>query len=118
MKNHPFSIAMGGLAIALFAAPQFVLAAQGDLQQAISETQKAIVYGDDPHHSSSFIQHAENAINHAMTVQKAQPNAHIKKGISYLRKGIKISYDTHWVSRERRGAAQAKKALKQFQAAQ
>jgi len=118
MNFHRFMTALAGIGIAAFLAPQPAPAAQFDLEKAIFETQKAIAYGDDPHHSSSYVQHAENAIDHAMTAQKAKPNAQVAKGIGYLRKGIKATYDTHWISRERRGAAQAKKALKQFQAAQ
>jgi hypothetical protein len=105
-----------GLALASFAAPQIAFA-QSDLDQAISETQKALQYGDEAHHASSFVQHVDNAIDHAMMSQKAQPNAHVKKAIQYLRRGRKIAYDTHWTSRLRKGAAQADKALKQLQAA-
>ncbi len=104
------------LALASFAAPQIAFA-QSDIDQAISETQKAIQYGDEAHHASSFVQHMDNAIDHAMMAQKAQPNAHVKKAIQYLRRGRKIAYDTHWASRLRKGAAQAGKALKQLQAA-
>ena len=104
------------LVLALVAGPAF--AQSSDLQQAISETQKAINYGSEIAHASSFVQHSDNAIDHAMMAQKAQPNKHIKAAIADLRRGIKIAKDTHWLSRLRKGAKQAQKALTELQAAQ
>jgi hypothetical protein len=105
-----------GLALALLAAPASAQS-QSDLDQAIMETQKAIHYGTEAHHGSSFIQHIDNAIDHAMMAQKAQPNPHVKKAIAYLRRGRRIVDGTHWPSILHKGATQATKALGQLKAA-
>jgi hypothetical protein len=102
------------VALALMAGP--ALAQTDHLALAISETQKAIHYGAEVAHSSSFVQH--NAIDHAMMAQKANPNKHIKAAIADLRRGKRIADGTHWASILRRGAKQTQKALKELQAAQ
>jgi Small metal-binding protein len=104
------------LALALAAGP--ALAQTDHLAMAISETQKAIHYGAEVAHGSSFVQHTDNAIDHAMMAQKAKPNKHIKAAIADLRRGKRIVDGTHWASILRRGAKQAQKALTQLQAAQ
>ena len=104
------------LALALMAGP--ALAQTDDLAMAISETQKAIHYGAEVAHSSSFVQHTDNAIDHAMMAQKAKPNKHIKAAIADLRRGKRIADGTNWASILRRGAKQTQKALKELQAAQ
>jgi Small metal-binding protein len=104
------------VALALVAGP--ALAQTDDLGAAISETQKAIQYASEGHHGSSFVQHTDNAIDHAMMAQKAKPNKHIKSAIADLRRGKKIVDGTHWPSILRRGGKQAQKALRELQAAQ
>ena len=104
------------VALALMAGP--ALAQTDHLALAISETQKAIHYGAEVAHSSSFVQHTDNAIDHAMMAQKAKPNKHIKAAIADLRKGKRIVDGTHWPSILRKGAKQAQKALTELQAAQ
>ena len=104
------------LALALVASP--ALAQTDHLAAAISETQKAIHFGAEVAHSSSFVQHTDNAIDHAMMAQKANPNKHIKAAIADLRRGKRIADGTHWASILRRGAKQTQKALKELQAAQ
>ena len=91
MITRRLMIALSGFGLALFVAPQISLAAGDHLEQAIAETQKAIHYGEDPHHASSFVQHADNAVHHAIQAEKEQPNQHIKNGISHLRRGIKVA---------------------------
>lgn len=117
MKRREFLHAMAGFAIAFAASPQIALAAGSHLDHAIVATKKAIHYGDMPHHESSFAQHIDNAIDEAMKAEKAHPNPHIKQAIRDLRRGHGIAYDSHSPHRQRRGAAQAKKALRQLQAA-
>ncbi|QGM45705.1 small metal-binding protein SmbP [Methylocystis heyeri] len=106
-----------GLALALLAAPASAQPQQSHLDMAIAETQKAIHYGTEPHHGSSFIQHIDNAIDHAVMAQKAHPNMHIKKAILYLRHGRRIVDGSHWPSILHKGATQATKALGQLKAA-
>ena len=117
MIRHVFRIASAfALGLVLIAGP--ALAQTDHLAMAISETQKAIHYGAEVAHGSSFVQHSDNAIDHAMMAQKAKPNKHIKAAIADLRKGKRIVDGTHWLSRLRKGAKQAQKALTELQAAQ
>jgi hypothetical protein len=86
--------------------------------QAIAQINKAIPYGEEPQHSySSFVQHIDNAIDHAVLAQRAHASSHVEKAIRYLRRARRIAYGTHLLSYSRRGAALAKKALAQLQAA-
>lgn len=116
MITRRLTIALMGFGLALFAAPQVVLAANEHLEQAISETKKAIEYGEEPHHASSFIEHVENAIGHAESAQKQEPSLHIERGIKHLRSAKKIAYDTHSTRRLKAAAKHAKKALSEFEA--
>ncbi|HMK90228.1 MAG TPA: small metal-binding protein SmbP [Methylocystis sp.] len=118
MERRKFLLASIGSAFAALLAPALAVAASGDIAQAIDEIQKAIPYGVEPAHSSSFVQHVDNAIDHAVTAQKAQANPHVKKAIGYLRRARKIAYGTHLLRYSRRGAALAKRALTELQAAQ
>ncbi len=117
MKRRNFLNVAVGLAFAFMAVPQIAQAAGSHLDHAISATRKAIHYGDMPHHESSFTQHIDNAIDQAMKAEKAHPNPHIKHAIQDLRQGRSIAFDSHSPHRQRRGAAQAKKALRQLEAA-
>jgi hypothetical protein len=117
MIRHVFRVTSAfALALALIAGP--ALAQTDHLTLAISETQKAIHYGAEAAHGSSFVQHTDNALDHAIMAQKAKPNKHIKAAIADLRKGKRIVDGTHWPSILRKGAKQARKALTQLQAAQ
>ena len=104
------------LALAIVTGP--ALAQTDHLAMAISETQKAIHYGAEVAHSSSFVQHTDNAIDHAMIAPRPTSNEHIKAAIADLRRGKRIADGTHWASILRRGAKQTQKALKELQAAQ
>lgn len=117
MKRRDFLNIVAGAAFAFTAVPQIAQAAGSHLDHAISSTRKAIHYGDTPHHESSFAQHIDNAIDQAMKAEKAHPNPHIKHAIQDLRRGRAIAFDSHSPHRQRRGAAQAKKALRQLEAA-
>ncbi len=114
--KHKLTVGLIGLGLALLVPPQLALASSSDLQQAIKETQKAIHYGHDPHHASSFVQHGENAIHDGLRAEKAQPNRHIKSGVSHLRRGVRIAKGTHSRTRLLAGAKQARAALRQFEA--
>lgn len=115
--NYRRFIISASAALALLAAPATAFA-QSHLDKAIAETRKAIHYGTEAHHDSSFVQHVDNAIHHAKLAQKTHPNPHIKKAITYLRRGREIAYRTHWASILDRGAMQTTKALAQLKAAQ
>ncbi len=104
---------LGALAIvALFPlAPASSFAAASHLDRAVSETKKAVHYGNMPHHESSFAQHIDNAIDQATLAQRAYPNPKIKKALHFLWRGKRIAYDSHMPRLQRQGAAQASKAL-------
>jgi Small metal-binding protein len=118
MERREFLRASAGCAIAAMFVPGIALAQEDHVAQAIDEINKAIPYGEEPQHSSSFVQHIDNAIDHAVMAQKANANAHVKKAIRYLRRARKIAYGTHLLRYSRRGAALAKKALAELQSAQ
>jgi hypothetical protein len=117
MERRGFLQASIGLALAAFVAPGVAFTAGSHIAQAIAQINKAIPYGEEPQHSSSFVQHIDNAIDHAVMAQKAHANAHVKQAIRYLRRARRIAYGTHLLRYSRRGAALAKKALAQLQAA-
>lgn len=116
MITRRLTIALTGFGLALFVLPQISLAADDPLEQAIAETKKAIHYGEEPHHAASFVEHADNAIHHAIQAEKEQPNQHIKSGLSHLRRGIKVAKYTHSRRRLMAGAKHAQQALRQFEA--
>jgi SPX domain protein involved in polyphosphate accumulation len=86
------------------------------LQQAIQDTEKAARWAEDPNHDSSFVEQVDNALDNAIQAQKEEPNPHIKKGISLLRRAKKVAGGSHMRSFELRGAKIAMQALHQFQA--
>jgi hypothetical protein len=116
MERREFLRASIASAVAALVIPNASLAAD-HIAEAIAQINKAIPYGEEPAHSSSFVQHIDNAIDHAVKAQRAHPNPHIKKAIGYLRRARRIAYGTHLLRYSRRGAALAKKALAQLQVA-
>jgi hypothetical protein len=116
MKRRDFLSASIATAFAGLLVPASAFAQdQDDIAQAIAEIEKAIPFGEEPAHSSSFVQHIDNAIDHAVTAQKAHGDKHVKKAIAYLRRARKTAYGTHLLSYSRRAAGLAKKALAQLQ---
>ena len=120
MERRTFLRGSIGFALAALAPSGIALAAaSGDhVAQAIDQINKAIPYGEEPAHSSSFVQHIDNAIDHAVMARKAHAGPHVSRAILYLRRARRIAYGTHLLSYSRRGASLAKKALAQLQAAQ
>lgn len=118
MKRREFLCASIGLTLAGFLAPDIAFAAKGHVAQAIAQVRKAIPYGEEPQHSSSFVQHIDNAIDHAVMAQRAHPSHALKRAISYLRRARRTAYGTHLLSVSRRAASLAQRALLHLQAAQ
>jgi len=116
MERREFLRASIGFALAAIAPSGIALAAGDHISQAIAQINKAIPYGEEPHHSSSFVQHIDNAIDHAMMAQRAHPNSNVKRAIGYLRRARRTAYGTHLLKYSRRAAALAKKALAKLQA--
>ncbi len=117
MERRGFLRASICLALTTLVAPGIVHAAGHHIAQAIAQINKAIPYGEEPQHSSSFVQHIDNAIDHAVMAERAHPNSHVRRAIRYLRRARRIAYGTHLLRYSRRGAALAKKALAQLHAA-
>ncbi len=119
MERREFLNALTVSAIATLVAPRIAFASTGDqISSAMSAINKALPYGEEPAHSSSFVQHIDNAIDHAMMAERAHANSHVKTAIRYLRRARKIAYGTHMLKYSRKGAALAKKALAQLQSAE
>lgn len=116
MDRRGFLSASIGSALAALVMPGAALA-EDHIAEAIAEINKAVPYGEEPAHSSSFVQHIDNAIDHAVMAQRAHANRHVKKAIGYLRRARKIADGTHLLKYSRRGASLAQKALTQLQAA-
>jgi hypothetical protein len=116
MDRRSFLRASIGSSIAALVIPGAALA-DDHIAEAIAQINKAIPYGEEPAHSSSFVQHIDNAIDHAVMAQRAHANRHVNRAIGFLRRARKVAYGTHLLRYSRRGASLAKKALAQLQAA-
>ncbi|MBU3888521.1 small metal-binding protein SmbP [Methylosinus sp. KRF6] len=108
-------IAVSALWLALFAAPQASLAAE-HLTQTIRETTEAIQEGRSGY-STSLVEHATNALDHARAAQKAKADPHIKTGIRHLQKAIRTAKGTHSGPRTAVAVRHAEAALTHFQSA-
>ncbi|MFY9655395.1 MAG: small metal-binding protein SmbP [Methylocystis sp.] len=118
MKRREFVGGMAALGLVQVAGLPTAFAAGDHVAQAITQINKAIPYGEEPHHSSSFVQHIDNAIDHAVMADRAHPNSAIKTAIFYLRRARGIAYGTHLLRYSRRGAALAQKAMAKLQTVQ
>ncbi len=118
MKRREFSNAMAALGLGLLIGLTAASAVGDPIARAVDEIGKAIPYGEEPDHSSLFVQHIDNAIDRAMMANGANPNSHVKEAIVLLRRARESAYGTHLLHNSREGAALAQKALAQLQAAQ
>lgn len=101
-----------GLGLGLFARPAF--AEPGYLEQAISETKEAIAAGQ-ANEAASFVEHADDAIDHARSAVWQTPVDPIRKGIKFLRKAVKLAKGTSLDKRIAKATEQAQLALQQFE---
>ncbi len=92
-------------------------AQENHLQMAIQSAAKAAQSGYR-HHPSSLVNHADNAIDHAMMAQKQHKNGHVKAAIGKLRHAIRTAKGTHSFRRDILAAHMAQHAMKDLQAAQ
>jgi len=65
MITRRLMIALMGLGLGSFMAPQIALAAGTHIEHAIEETQQAVQERSKAHHASALVEHADNAIDHA-----------------------------------------------------
>lgn len=100
-------LGLGALASPAAADPNY-------LQEAISETREAIAAGKALQ-ASSFVEHADDAIDDARSAVWRNPVDPIRKGIKYLRKAVKLAKGTSSDKRIIKATEQAQLALEQFE---
>jgi hypothetical protein len=115
MRRRQFLLGAMALAFGQATAIPVALAAGDHVAQAIAQINMAIPYGEQPHHSSSFVQHIDNAIDHAVMAQRTHPSANVNRAIAQLRRARRTAYGTHLLSYSRRAASLAQKALSNLQ---
>ncbi len=101
-----------GLGVGLFAGP--ACADPNYLEEAITETRAAIDAGKQLQ-AGSFVEHAEDAIDHARSAVWQTPVDPIRKGMKYLRKAVKLAKGTSYDKRISKATDQAELALQQFE---
>jgi hypothetical protein len=90
----------------------------GNLQQAIQHTQQAIQAGQQKN-PSSFVEHADNAIDSAMQAEKGgAKRPRVEAGVQQLREAIRTAQGTHSERRVQAAVRRAQTALSDFQSAQ
>jgi len=115
MRRRQFLMGAMALALGQGVGVSVALAADDHIAQAIDQISKAIPYGEQPHESSSFVQHIDNAIDHAMMAERTHPSRNVKRAVALLRRARKTAYGTHLLSYSRRAASYAQKALTDLQ---
>ncbi|WP_281804592.1 small metal-binding protein SmbP [Methylocystis echinoides] len=114
MMSRRWMILAVGLTLGLGALGGPALAEDNYLQQAIAETTAAIEAGKQGE-ASSFVEHADDAIDRARSAVWGTPVDPIRKGIKYLRKAVKLAKGTSLDKRIAKATEQAELALQQFQ---
>jgi hypothetical protein len=115
MMTRKLILSAAVLAWASVMSPAYAAVGGDHVQRAIKSTEKAIHAGKH-HHSSSLVQHADNAIDHAMMAQRQEPNSHLKSAIAHLRSAIRTAKWTHSWRRDALAARHAQKALNNLEA--
>jgi Small metal-binding protein len=91
IKDSPMSrrfiVAMLGLGLALLLMPQFSLAEEDHIAEAITHTKQAIDHGKQGH-ADVLATHAEAALTHAKASEAAKANPHIAEAIKHLKEAI------------------------------
>lgn len=113
MMRRLFVLALG-MALGLGALASPASADPNYLQQAISETREAIAAGKSLQ-SSSFVEHAVEAIDNARSAVWRNPVDPIRKGIKHLRKAVKLAKGTSYDKRIAKATEQAQLALEEFE---
>jgi hypothetical protein len=114
MMSRRFMILAVSLTLGLGALARPALAEDNYLEQAITETKAAIEAGKQLE-ASSFVEHADDAIDRARSAVWQTPVDPIRKGIKYLRKAVKLAKGTSQDKRIAKATEQAELALQQFQ---
>jgi tetratricopeptide (TPR) repeat protein len=87
-------VAMLGLGPALFLMPQFLLAAEDHIAEAITDAKQAIDHGKMGH-PNILATHAELALAHATASEKAQANSYTEEAIKHLEQAIEEGKEGH-----------------------
>jgi hypothetical protein len=101
-----------GLGLGVLARPAY--ADPNYLEQAISDTKEAIAAGNQME-AASFVEHIDDAYDHARSAVWQTPVDPIRRGIKYLRKAAKLAKGTSMDKRIAKATEQAQLALEQFQ---
>lgn len=103
-----------GIGLGLGAMARPAVADPNYLREAISETREAIAAGKAMQ-ASSFVEHADDAIDYARSAVWQYPVDPIRKGIKLLRKAVKLAKGTSLDKRIAKATEQAQLALEQFE---
>jgi len=115
MRRRQFLLGAMALTLGQATTVPFAFAADDHIAQAIDQINKAIPFGEQPHQSASFVQHIDNAIDHAMMAERARSTRNVKRAVALLRRARRTAYGTHLLRYSRRAATYAQKALSDLQ---
>ena len=105
-----------GLAFCVISTNQVNAAEQQYLEQAISETTEAIEAGKASE-AASLIEHADRAFDRARSAVWQNPVDHIRQGMKFLRKAVKVAKGTNSEKRISRAVEYIETAKSHFEAA-
>ena len=105
-----------GLAFCVICANSAVAAEQPYLEQAISETAEAIEAGKASE-AASMIEHADSAFDRARSAVWQNPVDHIRQGMKFLRKAVKVAKGTNSEKRIAKAIDYIETAKSHFEAA-
>lgn len=105
-----------GLAFSVISLNQVYAAEQQYLEQAISETTEAIEAGKASE-AASMIEHADRAFDRARSAVWQNPVDHIRQGMKFLRKAVKVAKGTNSEKRISRAVEYIETAKSHFEAA-
>lgn len=105
-----------GLAFCVICANSAVAAEQPYLEQAISESAEAIEAGKASE-AASMIEHADSAFDRARSAVWQNPVDHIRQGMKFLRKAVKVAKGTNSEKRIAKAIDYIETAKSHFEAA-
>ena len=116
MKSYRLILAIFGAIYSLALTPELAFAEQQYLEQAISETSEAIEAGKASE-GASLIEHADRAFDRARSAVWQNPVDHIRQGMKFLRKAVKVAKGTNSDKRINRAIEYMETAKTHFEAA-
>ncbi len=116
MNSHKIISFIFGLAFCVICANSAVAAEQPYLEQAISESAEAIEAGKASE-AASMIEHADSAFDRARSAVWQNPVDHIRQGMKFLRKAVKVAKGTNSEKRIAKAIDYIETAKSHFEAA-